>query len=347
MYIYVYLFGGILVISYFESWLKSRDALLLGIVMSAFVLSVGLRGTLGTDTMNYIYSWHHTPTLLNFNSSVYYFLCYHELGFFFISMLLKTIYNNVDFYFVIISLLTSIFLFKSIREYAYYPLLSLLLYCARFLLLRDINQIRAALAIAIVIYAIKFIENRKFKKYLLYTFLAVSIHTSTVITLPLFFIKKLNLNKKHIAYIIIAAFAVSLALSPFIEGYVRDLTIKFALAESYTTSKEHIGDVGLKNFMIYYQIIVLFAYTYFEDSLNQYKYYYIFRNLYLFSTVLMIVLSDFLVMSSRLATIYTTLEIFIIPLIFQAITSRYRMKPLHWVFVAMIACSIFYMNLNR
>lgn len=346
MDIYVYLFGGILVLSYFESLLKSRDALLLGIVMSAFVLSVGLRGTLGTDTMNYINSWHHTPTLLNFNSSVYYSLCYHEPGFFIISVLLKTIYNDVDFYFLILSLLTSIALFKSIREYAYYPLLSLLLYCARFLLLRDINQIRAALAIAVVIYAIKFIENRNFKKYLLYTFLAVSIHTSTIITFPLFFIKKLNLNKKHIAYIIIAAFAVSLTLSPFIEGYVRELTIKYAFAESYTSGK-YVGNVGLKNFMIYYQIMVLFAYTYFEDSLNQYKYYYLFRNLYLFSIVLMIVLSDFLVMSSRLATIYTTLEIFIIPLIFQAITSRYRMKPLHWVFVAMIACSIFYMNLNR
>lgn len=73
MYIYVYLFGGILVISYFESWLKSRDALLLGIVMSAFVLSVGLRGTLGTDTMNYIYSWNHTPTLIDFQASVDYF----------------------------------------------------------------------------------------------------------------------------------------------------------------------------------------------------------------------------------------------------------------------------------
>lgn len=346
MEIYVYLFGGILVLSYFESWLKSRNALLLGIVMSAFVLSIGLRGTLGTDTMNYIYSWNHTPTLIDFQSSVEYFLCYNEIGFFIISVLLKTIYNDVDFYFLIISLLTSIALFKSMREYAYYPLLSLLLYCARFLLLRDINQIRAALAIAIVIYAIKFIENSNLKMYLLYTFLALSIHTSAVITLPLFFVKKLNLNKKHIAYIVITAFAVSLTLSPFIEGNVRELTIKYAFAESYTSGK-YVGDVGLKNFMIYYQIIVLFAYTYFEDSLNQYKYYYIFRNLYLFSTVLMIVFSDFLVISSRLATIYATLEIFIIPMIFQAITSRYRMRSLHWVFVAMIACSIFYMNLNR
>lgn len=346
MYIYIYMFVGILVISYFESWLKGRSALLLGIVMTVFVLFVGLRGTLGADTLNYINSWNRTPTLMSFNSSIHYFLCYNESGFFLVSMLLKTIYNNVDFYFIIISLLTSIALFKSMREYAYFPLLSLLFYCARFLLLRDINQIRAALAIAIVIYAIKYIESANFKNYLLYTFLAISIHTSAIVTLPLFFVKNLILSKKAIVHIIIVAFVISLILSPFISSYIRELAYKYAFAESYTNGR-YVGELGLKNIMIYYQICILFAYTYFEEELKTFKYYYIFRNLYLFATVLMILLSDFLVLSSRLATIYATLEIFIIPLVFLAFTSKYRMGTLHWLFVCIIACSIFYLNLNR
>lgn len=346
MYIYVYLFGYILVISYFESWLKGRSALLLGIVMTVFILFVGLRGTLGADTQNYINSWNHTPTLMSLNFSIDYYLCYNEPGFFFVSMLLKTIYNNVDFYFLIISLLTSVALFKSIREYAFFPLLSLLFYCARFLLLRDINQIRAAMAIAIVVYAIKYMEKADFKRYLLYTFLAISIHTSAIITLPLFFIKNLVLSKKAIVYIIIVAFVISLILSPFISSYVRELAYRYTFAESYTSGR-YVGELGLGNIMIYYQICILLAYTYFERELNQFKYYYIFRNLYLFSTILMILLSDFWVLSSRLATIYATLEIFIIPLIFQALTSKYRMGALHWLFVCIIACSIFYLNLNR
>lgn len=346
MDIYIYLFGGVLVISYFETWVKSRNVLLLGIMMGAFVLSVGLRGTFGTDTMNYIDSWNHTPTLMNFNFSLYYPLCYNEPGFFLVSMLLKTIYNNVDFYFLIISLLTSVALFKSIREYAFFPLLSLLFYCARFLLLRDINQIRAAMAIAIVVYAIKYMEKVDLKRYLLYTFLAISIHTSAIITLPLFFIKNLILSKKAIVYIIIVTFVISFILSPFISSYIRELTYRYTFAESYTNGR-YVGELGLRNIMIYYQICILLAYTYFEGELNQFKYYYIFRNLYLFSTILMILLSDFLVLSSRLATIYATLEIFIIPLIFLAFTSKYRMGALHWLFVCIIACSVFYLNLNR
>lgn len=341
------MFVGILVISYFESWLKGRSALLLGIVMTVFVLFVGLRGTLGADTPNYINSWNHTPTLMSFTSSINYYLCYNESGFFLVSMLLKSIYNDIDFYFLVISLLTSVALFKSIREYAFFPLLSLLLYCARFLLLRDINQIRAALAIAIIVYAIKYMEKGNFKKYLLFSFLAVSVHTSAIITIPLFFIKRLSISQKQIVYIIIGAFAVSLFFSPFVSSYLREISVRYALAKSYTTSELHLGNAGLKNIMIYYQIMILFVYTYFEKDLRQYEYYYTFRKLYLFSTVLMIILSDFLVISSRLATIYTTLEIFIIPLIFQALTSKYRMRALHWLFVCIIACSIFYLNLNR
>ena len=347
MDIYVYLFGGILVISYFESWLKGRSPLLLGIVMTVFVLFVGLRGTLGADTLNYINSWNHTPTLVSFNSSIHYFLCYNEPGFFIVSMLLKTICDDANFYFVVISLLTSVALFKSIREYAFFPLLSLLLYCARFLLLRDINQIRAALAIAIIVYTIKYIEKGNFKKFLLFSFLAISVHTSAIITLPLFFIKKLNINQKQIVYIVIGAFVVSLVFSPFIFSYLREISVRYAFAQNYTTSKLQLGDVGLKNFMIYYQIAILFVYTYFEKTLRQYEYYYTFRKLYLFATVLMILLSDFLVLSSRLATIYATLEIFIIPLILQTLTAKYRMENLNWLFVCIIACGVFYLNLSR
>ena len=50
--------------------------------MTVFILFVGLRGTLGADTLNYINSWNHTPTLISLNSSIDYYLCYNEPGFF-------------------------------------------------------------------------------------------------------------------------------------------------------------------------------------------------------------------------------------------------------------------------
>ena len=322
--------------------------LVLFIMLFAFVLIVGFRGTLGLDTWTYIYSWKNTPPFLYLDLSKVYLLAYSEPGFLFLSSLIKSVYNNIDFYFCIISGLTAFFLYKSICRYSYvYPLIAFVYYCARFMLFRDINQIRAAFAIAIVIFSIQYIGHN-WKKYCLLIFLATSMHYSAMIAFPCYFILRLRLSKIRIIQILVCTLVIAALSSALIREYTQHLFSFYGMKESYTMDNSSYSQgYGLLNPVIYYQILVLLVYTFLEDKLRGYDLYILFRNLYLFSTCILILFSNFLVLAGRLSTIYATLEMFLFPQIFYGLTSNLRPKNLGWFALMGLCCLLFYLNYNK
>ena len=322
--------------------------LVLFIMLFSFVLIVGFRGTLGPDTWTYIYSWKNTPPFSYLDLSKVYLLAYSEPGFLFLSSLIKSVYNNIDFYFCVISGLTAFFLYKSICRYAYvYPLIAFVYYCARFMLFRDINQIRAALAIAVVIFSIQYIGTN-WKKYFAMMLIASSIHYTSLLALPCFFLRKIRLSRMRVVQILICVFVITLLMSLTIRGVLQYITSVIGMKESYTTETSFYSQgMGLSNPMIYFQIMILLLYTYLEDRLGKYEFYYLFRNLYLISTVTLILFSSFLVISARLSTIYATLEMFILPQIVYALTYRIRPKEIGWFAFLVFCCCLFSVNYMR
>ena len=342
------LFFAISLLSIIDLFRNKSYRLVLFIILFVFSLVVGFRGTLGPDTWNYIYSWKNVPLLSYLDLSKVYVIDYNEPGFLFLSSLIKTICNNVDFYFCAISGLTVFFLYKSICRYSYiYPLIAFVYYCARFMLFRDINQIRAALAIAIVIYSIQYI-GRDWKKYFSVVLLASSIHYTSILALPCFFLWKIRLSKKQIVQILICVFGITLLMSLTIRQTLQYITLIIGMKESYTAETSFYSQgMGLSNPMIYFQIIILLLYTYLEDDLKGYEFYYLFRNLYLISTVILILFSSFLVISARLSTIYATLEMFILPQIAYSQTCRMRPKGIGWFVFFVFCCCLFSVNYMR
>lgn len=311
------------------------------------IFIAGLRSLNWPDTMAYAADFiYDTSSLRDFTVDSYRLadLQYAEKGFYFLSSCIKTLTSNVHLYFTVISFVTIVFIAKSLNKYCVYPLLGLLVYISRFFIGRQMMQIRAGLAIAIVVWALQYIEKREFWNFLIIVLIAFTLHHSVILILPVYWMHKIPFSFKHIVYILFFSFVIAGVASGFIVSHVTDFSSDMDLATTYTSeTSQYTQGKGLLNPMLYYQSVVLLLYSYYGKKLSsQTPSYETIRNGYLYSTVILIVLSSFGTLSARMSTIYSTFEIFMLPS-FLLLFSNWK-KLLAWIFLGSIVSGFFLLN---
>jgi hypothetical protein len=306
----------------------------IGIILLLFA---GLRGSSGGDSVNYIkFYLYNTDTIWEWKNLK---RGYAEFGFYYLSVLLKSISNDINFYFLLISLISMIPLLKSLSNLCLYPILGFIVYFARFFMLRNMAQIRAALAIAIVMYALKFLTENKPKKYTLCVLLAMTFHYSMIIALFFRFIYKLRVSMKLAVIFLFLSFCVS-----FYAGKIIQLLVELLSLNYYFIEYLDWRNLGIFNPVSFYQIFLCLLYFYFEKRLSSIqKGYYVIRNAYLFSTMILIMTSFMGIIGGRLATLFATCEIFIVPSLVYTI----RPKIIGYIIFVALMIFIFYLNFNR
>lgn len=295
---------------------KQKNNLL---IIACFILALiaGFRNPYGwSDTAGY------TASFQLFTNDLYNYTIddrpwgYTEKGFYFLGVIVKTFTENPTIYFLFISCLTWVFLYKYFHKYCALPLIGLCVYIARFYSGRNMIQIRECLAIPIVLLASEHLVKREFWKFMIYVVIAYQFHRSALFAVPLYFLNWYHFKQKHIYWGIIASFAIAILWGGFIKNYVSGSDFFLNMARSYVQedSNKAFG-LGLTNPMIYYQTFLLLAFTFFENRFKNFKDYYFLRTAYFYCTAVLIVLCDFAVLSARLSTVYATLETLIIPAI--------------------------------
>lgn len=336
MTIYIILYI-LLLTSAIADFSKKRQRNVVLLIWSViFMLFIGFRGTTGTDTGTYISFFnYYTNTISDWKTID---KQYAEYGFYFLSVLLKSIIDNTDFYFLAISILTFSFLIPSLLKMSIYPIMGLIVYFSRFMLIRDMNQIRQALAIVIIIFALKYLGENKKKAFICFVLLATCFHYSSIIILPFIFLYKVNLTTKKAAWLFILSCAASVILGK---------AIKVALTatdNSVLLTYVNTENLGLTNPVIIFQTGLFFLFSYYGKLLNNIQpYYETIRNAYFYSLILLILTSGLGEIGGRLATIFATCEIFIIPALVKIIKPNY----LGYIIFCLLAVFLFYMNFNK
>lgn len=296
------------------------------------------------DTGNYTMAFNYfTPTLSHYNG-VMSGVPYVEKGFYFLSVVVKSLTNDSQIYLLLVSLITFFFLYKDFRRYAsYYPLLGVCIYISRFFLGRNLMQIRAGLAYAIILLGIRYVTQRNWKMYFLIVFFAYLFHQSALIAIPLYFMGCIKIKKKHVVMLITVAFILTAFFTSVLKQYVTDNASDLEVT-NYVSGVEVEKAKGLRNPLIYFQCLWLFLFTFGERKIKRYLYdYYTIRNAYLLSTFILITFSMFLGLSGRTSTCFATLEFVIIPSIMYLFSKKYRFI-FYFGLGAMLA-GILYMNL--
>lgn len=306
----------ILSISFFEG-LKGYDRrLFLALSFAVVAVIIGLRDPLmWSDSGVYYLEFMEYVKPLSEIQSYDGPINYGEMGFYYIGVISKTLSNSPTFYFILVSALTMLFLYFGIKKYSIFPFIALYVYLGRFIG-RNTIQIRAALAIAIVIWGTVYVTKRELWKYLLVVLIASRFHTSIYLAVPLYFMEYLNIKKQHIYIGILLSLLMALFFGSAIHGYVSQSDLANDWARSYVqegTEKSYSG--SLSNPVIWYQIVILFLWTFFENRLSKLtEHYYTIRNAYFYSTVLLIVLYQFAILAGRTSTVFATYEVLMIPL---------------------------------
>lgn len=308
---------------------KNRDIMLM---LACVVLAVGagFRDIYKwPDTMVYVLSFtDYTPTLDNFSFSDKPF-GYNEKGFYLLQVIVKTLFDNITVFLLAVSVLSFYFLYKDIKLYSIFPLIGLCTYIARFIIGRNFIQIRSGLAYALILLSIKYIFEKDWKRYFLIVFIAWLFHRSCIVAIPLYFVCNwINVKKWHVYLALVISFAIGILGQDFIHMIVEDNASDLNIGTRYVDAggeKKQLEGLGIRNPMIYFQCFILLTYTLLEKRLAPLnKYYYIIRNAYLYSTMILICFCTYKVLSARTSSMYATLEFAIIPSLIYMFNKKNR-----------------------
>lgn len=291
---------------------------------------------------NFMYNTN-TLSTFSFTDRPYGFV---EFGFHFLGIIVKTFTENGTIYFLFIAFLSILFIYLSLEKYGFYPLIGLAIYIGRFMIGRNYCQIRAGLAIAIVIFGTQYITKQKIWKFLLVILIAYQFHHSAILALPVYFMNKVEIKHWHIYVGIGIAFIAAIFYGDAIKNFVQGSDYINDMASSYVQEgSEKAYSQTLANPMIYYQVIILFIFTYLEEKLKKItEHYYTIRNAYFVSCVLLIVLVQYAILAGRTSTVFATYEMIMLPMLVMLFNKRDRAFP--FMVIGAVMTFFFYYNYN-
>ena len=191
---------------------KETTCLFVSNVM-AVALFTGFRDMIGGyDVYNYASYFYDCPFLLDLFNGNYSLInaSRFEPGYWFFNILIKSIYNNHYFLFLSSAFLSYLLIGLCIKRYNN-PIFIFFIFISKFLIVGFAYN-RQFISIAIVWWALKFLEKEKLKKFILCVFIASTFHFGALIVLPLVLIYKTKF-KEYIIFFMLAI-CLFLGLSP-------------------------------------------------------------------------------------------------------------------------------------
>ncbi|MDF1494083.1 EpsG family protein [Caproiciproducens sp. CPB-2] len=183
--------------------IKLRITLFIVLSSIAMIILASLRGsTVGIDYPNYsgyfteVYAGIHKQgaTFLLSNANIY----RPELGYSFLNYVVALFTNDVHIFMAVASIvvigLTAVLVYK----YSPIPWVSMFVFVSFGFFGNSLNFIRQCIAIAIFLFSIKYLKEKRFLPYIGIVVLAASFHKVMWIMIPLFFIARIKVNWKSL-----------------------------------------------------------------------------------------------------------------------------------------------------
>lgn len=264
-----------------------------------------------------------------------------EYGYTFLSNIFHFMRINWTYFALFIAFGTLIILTKEYIIFTNMPAFALLYYYARFFVSRDMNQIRASLAAAILLISIRYIYKGDFWRFLVIIMFATLFHTAGaigIILYPVFkLVKKID-PQKYLRYFVVAI-TVALSLS-FVTGLVFTKFNTF-FTSVYITNTFYVKGGGLENPVLWMQIIISFfaIYLFQKGQYRNTKYYSVILYMYVISTIILALLSQYYTLAARTSTLFATVE----PIILLNMCEIKFNKKVGLLIFVIIAVIIFYL----
>ena len=182
---YIYILLTVFIIIFGNIFEKKHKKIYAFMVFIIFTLIAGLRHyTIGCDTETYINIFNRIAY-----SGIYY-SSWLEPGWVYLNYFVSLISINSTFFLIIIAMVINGGICYFIYKYSDNMCESFLLIIFSRIFFNEMNIIRQYFSNAIILFGIKYIQDKKFIKYGLCVAIATLIHTSSCILIVLYFIRK-------------------------------------------------------------------------------------------------------------------------------------------------------------
>ena len=198
--------------------------IILGFSIILFSLVLGLRYDVGTDYLGY------KEDFLAGNERF-------EVGYSLVCDLFRTIGFDYPSIFIFSVFIQFLFFYLGVKDNKRILPWAVFFYFTTLHLFLSLNVIRQTIAFSIFIYAVKFINNKSFPRYLLWCLIASTFHKSAIILIPFYLLNHINNDIKP--YIYLLPYWAFFICGPFIKDMIWDnfdILAKLIGYQSYSTN---------------------------------------------------------------------------------------------------------------
>jgi len=291
------------------------------LIFLVLVLFAGLRDlTVGTDTNMYASRFENLSfdffSIMNQKTRI-------ELGYRLIEYIGLIFSNNYVAILLTTAFVAVYFQLKSIYKLSEKPVISIFIFITFGIYTYMFNGARQALAAAVYMYALTFLVNANFRKYVFWVLIASLFHKSVIFGLPLYFFFR---KKFSLRWRIVLAISVLIAIN-FFNIFMEYVGL---ISEQYS-KYDNIDNQGGVYLTLTYTLLSVFFILMRGKIKHVYKRNYdIYLNMFLFGTAVFItvVFTGAYVEITRIAFYFTLSAIFIWPLIFKNLKQNEIALPL-------------------
>jgi hypothetical protein len=308
-------------------------------------LLAGLRGRLFSDYGNYVVAFYSVYDLSDYMQVYRQPDGIHgEFLYLFYNTFLRTFTDNPIYLFLTFAFLAVGINLYCFEKFSPYPLVSVLLYFSHTYLYKELVQIRAGLACALVLYSVTFIQKRKALQYVLTVFIAAMIHTGAIVVLPVYWLCKMRFSKTMLFLPLIIGLLLAKAgwLSPFL-GFLKNMNALHSGVEGYMEVEGYNYSLGILNPMTLKQALICSVGIYYKDVLvERFKYFYPLLVMYILSTAWILAFQEFAILAARIATFFSVGD----PLLLTYLVTLFREKKIVLAGVIMMAWALLFLNVT-
>lgn len=343
---YFYVFSFIFITGCICFPLKKYTVFLNFSVAIVLVFFAGFRHVgVGADDYNYVQQFMITPGLNSWFSSSYvyrYLDSYMEPGFVFLNSILRYFTDDYRFLFLTVASISIFITAYCYRKLSPYPLFSFLIYFVHAYLYRDMNQIRAGLAVSMGLFLIFSMHDRKILKTIIIILSACLFHMSAIIYFLFVLFNKLALSRGLALLLLTLAIFLNLADVPaFLINNIPSLGYISAKVTSYAASTEAdttaLFDLtNIKN--IFICASVLFFFKRFKAEV---KYFDVMFSMFFLSVLWRILFSDFGILAGRVSTFLSVTE----PILISCFIVFFNKKIIPIMLIFLYSFLVLYINL--
>lgn len=324
MFIYIAILIILLMLGIVEIWFQEKR--ISWVIGSGLAVFAGLRYYTGYDYINYQRNYYRIQSVSSVIDNTTF-----EPGYLLANFSFTQIGFGYQTFVLVLSLISLSLLTWYLYKYFPYPSLALTYYYARFYHLRDMAQVRSALASIILLFGIPYLVEKKFWKFFLIVFLASMFHSGSFVFLGVYLLhiilEKLTIRNVLVLVGLAIFFGLLIQYPELYESFVPNRYISYVIAPSRMGGPWYTNPIVLMQLIIFSSGLWLIKLS----SNIENDYLDVVLKIYLFASLALIASNTLRVLGGRVSTFFATVEILIVPYIMLHLTKNKLVNLLSFI----------------